>query len=103
MPYTISGGAVIREANITRSWGLSPASGSVIAMGSTTGLCGSDFTVTLGGDTFHGVVSNDPVAQTFNDGQLTKLELVDNRVKLMWDDVYCTFNNLEVREDDPST
>ncbi len=91
----------IASMTSTFSWGLSPASGEVTLPGSVSVAAGTAFVINLGGLTFHGVVSKSTVVR--NDGDSTVLELVDNRIKLMWDDVYCAFNNQDVVEDDPLT
>jgi hypothetical protein len=95
------GGAYIVAADITKSWGLNPASGNVTLAGEVSGMTGSDVTINLGGSVFHGVVSDCRVETAFTTGKMTQLQVVDNRVKLQWEDIYCAFNMKEVREDDP--
>lgn len=95
------GGAVIVSMDFTWSWGLSPASGSLICQADPSIDPGQDAVLTIGGSTFYGVVSG--VVDETNDGTLTRVSFVDQRVKLMWDTVYCLFNRVEIREDNPST
>jgi hypothetical protein len=97
------GGAVIATADITKSWGLNPASGNLTCPGAIQGLVGRDLTVNLGGATFYGVVSDARVETAFQSGKTTQVQIVDNRVKLQWEDIYCAFNMREIREDNPET
>jgi len=94
-------GSDIASLTATFSWGLAPASGNVTLPGDVGIAAGTEFVINLGALTFHGVVTKAEVDIT--DGTTTVLEVVDNRIKLMWDDVYASFNNQQVREDDPST
>lgn len=100
MSYSF-GGAVIETIDFTRSWGLSPASGSVTCVGDTVVAVGGDAILNIAGSVFHGVLTS--VVADQNDGTKLKLGFVDNRIKLMWDDVYGLFNRVEVREDNPAT
>lgn len=94
-------GENIASMELTYSWGLSPASASVTCPGEVTATVGDAAVMNLGGMTFHGIVSQNPVSTTL--GKMTELQLVDNRIRLMWDDIYGSWNNSEVREDNPAT
>lgn len=94
-------GENIASMELTYSWGLSPASASVTCPGIVTAAVGDGAVMNLGGMTFHGIVSQNPV--TAGTGNSTELQLVDNRIKLMWDDIYAAWNNVDVREDNPLT
>ena len=100
MSYSI-GGAVISDMSFTYSWGMSPASGNLSCVGGPSVLVGGDAVLSIGGSSFYGVLSN--AVDEVQDGHSYKLSFVDNRIKLQWDDVYCLFNRVEVRADDPNT
>jgi hypothetical protein len=100
MSYSI-GGIVIADMEFTRSWGLSPASASITGVGAGSLVVGGDVILTIGASSFYGVLSN--FIEETQDGQRAKLSFVDNRVKLMWDVVFCLFNRVEVRADNPAT
>jgi hypothetical protein len=93
-------GTVFKSLDLTRAWGVNPASGTGRAFG---GFINPDTPVTLsvGGLTFHGIVSN--CVEVEDDGRAYQIDLVDNRIRLAWDTVYCAFNMVEVREDNPLT
>jgi hypothetical protein len=98
------GGFDVAAMQLTYSWGLSPASATVTIPGAAAGIAlhvGDAVAITLGGSVFNGIINQNPTTASW--GTMTELQLVDNRIKLMWDDVYCTFNNAEVREDNPAT
>jgi hypothetical protein len=95
MPGFSFGGASVVALDFTKSWGLSPASGSITAVGEINVEVGGDAVLTLGGSSFFGVLAD--IVQATRDGTDYRISFVDNRVKLMWDDVYCVFNRCEVR------
>jgi hypothetical protein len=100
MSFSI-GGLVITDLEYTRSWGLSPASAKITGVGSHVAILNSEVVISLGGASFHGVLSR--VLDETQDGARTTMEFVDNRIKLMADDVYALFNRVEVRPDNPLT
>lgn len=95
------GGYPVSAATITQSWGLSPATAQLTLPGSVTLSTGQTGSINLGGSVFTGIVASAPVETA--DGTESKISLVDFRVQLMWSSVYCTFNNSEIREDNPET
>ncbi len=95
------GGGTLKQANFTRSWGITPGSGSATVLGSCAVLPGDDFTLSFGGATLTGVVKN--VVEKQESGTEYEISLVDNREKLQWDEVTCCFNIIEIIEDDVST
>jgi hypothetical protein len=100
MSYSI-GGTLIADMEFTRAWGLSPASAALTCVGVPSVFVGGDAVLGLGATQFYGVLSE--AVSTTDDGTKSRLSFVDNRIKLMWDDVYGLFNRVEVREDDPAT
>ena len=101
MSYRVSGHEV-ETMSCTWSWGLAPGSFSATIPGNVSvGSCGTDITVDFGGWVFAGVISSRSVLT--DDGFSTQIQAVDHRLKLMWDMVYCQFNQVEVRADDPAT
>lgn len=95
------GGAVVSEASLTKSWGINPGGGNLTLPGDAGAGVGQDVSITLGGTNFSGVVADYRVETSFTSGKQTHVQFADNRVKLHWDDVYCAFNMIEVRPDDP--
>lgn len=95
------GGATIADGSFTYSWGMSPASGQLTCVGPVSAVTGGDAVLGFGGAGFYGVLSK--IDEAANDGTTMRLEFVDNRIKLVWDSVYCLFNHVEVLEDDPKT
>src|SRR6266404_2286822 len=100
MSFSI-GGAQIVDMEFTRSWGLSPASGKISALGDASISAGDDAVLSIGGASFYGVVSD--IRSQTEDGTRMQISFVDNRIKLMWDDVYGLFNRVDVRPDNPAT
>jgi len=101
MPFQL-GGFNVSELNATFSWGVSPASATVTMPGIAAVSAGDEVTLELAtGFVFAGVVASGAVLS--QDGRATTVQIVDNRVRLQWDMVYCSFNNSEVREDNPAT
>lgn len=100
MSYSI-GGAAISDMSFTYSWGMSPASGNLTCLGQLAVFVGGDAVLSIGGSSFFGILSN--IVDEIRDGESLRLSFVDNRVKLQNDDVYCLFNRVEVRSDNPAT
>lgn len=94
------GGYPLESATITGSWGLSPASGSAVAVGGGPDA-GTAVGITIGGATFNGEITSSIINK--DDGLKCDLSLVDNRVWLMRDTVFGVFNQMEIIEDDVST
>lgn len=97
----VLGGQVVEALSFTKSWGLSPASASVRTPGEAAVTAGDDIVLSIGSLIFNGVVSDDPVTE--QDGKFTDVNLVDARLKLMWDWVHGYFNREVVKEDNPAT
>ena len=103
MSYRVSGHEV-ETMSCTWSWGLAPGSFSATIPGDVYDALpnsGADITVDFGGWVFAGVLSTQSVLT--DDGKSTQIQAVDHRLKLMWDMVYCQFNQVEVRADNPDT
>ncbi len=93
-------GAIFKSLDLTRSWGVNPASGSGRAFGAFINP-DTPIALNIGGLSFHGIVSN--CVEVEDDGRAYQVDLVDNRIRLTWDTVYCSFNIVEVLEDNPLT
>lgn len=93
-------GSVFKSLDLTRAWGVNPASGTGRAYGEFINP-GTSVVMNIGGLTFSGVVAN--CMQVEDDGRAYQIDLVDNRIRLAWDTVYCAFNLVEIREDNPLT
>lgn len=101
MSYSV-GGAIIKGMTLTQAWGLSPASAEIEAVGAGVFTPGSSVALNIGSSTFHGVVG-DCVERTSDQGKFLSITVPDNRIKLMWDTVYGSFNEVEILEDDVAT
>lgn len=101
MPQSV-GGATIKRMTLTKAWGLSPASASIEAVGAGVFSPGSSVALNIGASVFHGVVG-DCVERITDQGRFLSITVPDNRIKLMWDTVYGSFNTVEILEDDVST
>lgn len=92
------------EASITRSWGVSPGSASVVLPGDDTTYAPGDEVVTnAGGAVFYGVVTAVRPSARELSGTFTTVDIADNRIRLQWESVKCVLNMIDVREDDPTT
>ena len=100
MSYAI-GGAPLEKISLTYSWGLSPGSGSATVVGTSGFSADTAIALSLGGVNFYGVISS-PI-ETQQDGTKEDISLLDNRVWLMRDVVFGSFNVPEVVEDNPLT
>ncbi len=100
MPAQTIGGAIVKQLDITQSWGIEPAGASVVALGP---MVPPDTAATLvvGGKVFYGLVTN--CVETKDEGRSIRISLADNRIRLKWDTVYCSFNIIEIIEYDPLT
>lgn len=96
-------GFKIATMELTYSWGMAPASARITIPGDATDSVAplDAGLITLGGFTFHCVVSANPLLTEH--GQTTTIELVDQRLYLQHETMYCGFNFSEVREDNPDT
>lgn len=79
---------------------MEPASTSITALGPFVNP-DTPATINLGGLTFHGIITN--CVELEDEGRLLQISVSDNRIRLKWDTVFCSFNNVEVIEDDPLT
>lgn len=95
------GGSVVEAATYTKSWGGSPGAMEVTCPGIVTASVGQVASFTMGGITMSGIVAATP--EETGNGTQTRISLVDQRVTLNWQSVFCTFNNVDIRPDDPST
>ena len=93
-------GGVVKSATFTRSWGLSPGSGTIVVLGAEGIEAGQDCTFSFGGATISGLVKS-PV-QEIESGTLTRFTVVDYREQLAWDHIECAFNLVEIIEGDVS-
>lgn len=96
------GGATIKRMTLTKAWGLSPASAEIEAVGAGVFQPGSFVSLNIGSSVFNGVIG-DCVEKTTDQGKFLSITVPDNRIKLMWDTVYGSFNIVEILEDDVST
>lgn len=101
MSYSI-GGAIIKTMTLTKSWGLQPASASIEAVGAGLFQPGSGVTLQIGSSVFSGIIGN-CVQRVGDDGQFLSITCTDNRILLMHDTVYASFNEVEILEDDITT
>lgn len=101
MSYSV-GGALIKSMTLTQAWGLSPASAQIEAVGAGVFAPGSSVSLNIGSSIFNGVVG-DCVERTNDQGKFLSITVPDNRIKLMWDTVFGSFNEVEILEDDVST
>jgi hypothetical protein len=99
--YSI-GGAIIRRMTLTQSWGLQPASATIEAVGAGLFQPGSGVTLSIGASVFHGRIGN-CVERFGDDGRFLSITAVDNRILLMNDVVFGSFNEVEILEDNPAT
>ena len=90
------GGIWVKSADLTRAWGIEPASGSVtgvVGAGDVAGVVtGAYYAFAIGGLVFHGVMSSVQVGAQRESGQEFLLEMVDNRVRLAWGMVFGQWN-----------
>ena len=94
-------GGVVKSASFTRSWGLSPGSGTIAVLGASQEIqAGQDCTFSFGGATISGLVKS-PV-QEIESGRVTKFTVVDYREQLAWEHIECAFNLVEIVEKDLS-
>lgn len=93
-------GFIFKSLDLTRAWGVNPASGTGRGYGAFINPT-TPVVLTAGGLTFHGMVAN--FMEVEDDGRTYQVDLVDNRIWLAWDTVYCSFNIVEILEDDPLT
>lgn len=101
MSYSV-GGAIIKRMTLTKAWGLSPASAEIEAVGAGVFSPGSSVALNIGSSTFFGIVG-DCVERTTDQGKFLAITVPDNRIKLMWDTVYASFNVVEILEDNVAT
>jgi hypothetical protein len=101
MSYSI-GGAIIKSMTLTKSWGLQSASASIEAIGAGLFQPGSFVTLQIGSSVFNGIVGN-CVERIGDDGKFLSITCTDNRILLMHDTVYGSFNEVEILEDDITT
>src|SRR5687768_1703780 len=100
MAYSI-GGYTIKEMELTRSWGLAPASASLVVMAPQALNADTEVNLNIGSAAFSGVITDSRLDE--DEGRQVHVSVVDDRIKLMWDDVYGYFNGVEIIEDDPNT
>lgn len=92
----------IVSMDVTYSWGSSPASARVLLPGENTDFAVLDsVALNLGGLTFHGIVTSNPVRT--EKGKYTEIQVADNRICLQWDVVFGVWNMQELKEDNPTT
>ena len=96
--FTVNG-SPIAELSATWSWGLAPGSASITVPGAVSISAGDEFSIDLGGLVFSGIVTTD--SEIREDGLSTRIAGVDYRLQLLWDVVFCRFNQVEIKEEDP--
>lgn len=102
MPDPINiGGLEVVSMNLVNQWGLSPASGSIEAVGDEPPVEGDELLLTLGGFSFYGLVTD--VVRMVDQGKKWSITVTDMREKLKDDTVYGFLNRVEWIEDDPTT
>ena len=102
MSYAL-GGVYIEELDMSYSWGLSPAGASVKTVASCSISPGDEAVITVGGFTFNGICTSPVASKNFGSGTKGDVKLADQRLLLMYDMVYASFNSVEVIEDNPMT
>lgn len=101
MAISVSGG-IVKSGEMTRSWGLTPGSADLTLVGLSNPVTpGTTASFSFGAASFVGVVHDSRIME--DDGRSVSVKLVDNRIRMMWDTVYCSFNEIEVVEDDLTT
>ena len=95
------GAAPIEEMDLSYAWGLSPAGATIKTVGDSGLNPGNAVTFTLGGLTFYGFVSAPVLTQNFGQGTKEDVKVADQRLMLMYDMIYASFNVPEILEDNP--
>lgn len=96
MPEIIGGMSIV-EYEMTRSWGLEPASASGRAVGEPTFGVGSYVVYSFGGATFYGIVTSLRETRDLASGKEFSFGLVDNRIRLKWQLIFGAWNQPERR------
>lgn len=94
-------GAPIQSLDATFSWGVNPASASIVCPGNVSIAVEDEVVLNLGAGTFNGIVSG--VTEDRSNGLTTRISAVDRRIFLHREFVTCSFNNAETIEDDLAT
>lgn len=96
------GGAIISKLTLTYSWGLTPASAEIEAVGGGVLQPETPIVLNIGSLIFYGIVANCKESTSGLRGTSLTVSVIDNRIKLMQDLVFCKFNEVVVIEADPS-
>lgn len=100
-PITI-GGSHVSRLDYTRSWGVTPASATIICPGGGVDVAeDDDVVINIGGSTFYGVVTS--VVEETTQGVMTRIQAADKRLFLHREYVCGSFNMVEIREDNLAT
>ena len=101
MSALVIGGLEIETLNLVNQWGLSPASGTITAVGNGGVAEGDEVSISVGGFTFSGICTS--VEQVVDHGVVWHLTVTDYREHLKDEVVYGFFNRPEIIEDDWTT
>lgn len=85
-----------QSALISKSWGSSPGTATIVYVGNAPVTEGADVRLELGSHYFAGICRSDTEVRG-SQGQLRTLEFIDFRDYLTWDYTFCAFNKPDVR------
>lgn len=90
------GGIWVKSANLTKAWGVEPASATitgVVGIGESYSVgVGASLAFSIGGTVFYGIVSSVASADQMESGRDIVVELVDQRIRLAWGLVFGQWN-----------